>query len=131
MLRTSFASGAQLCYNEGIPSGRRCIAWERRQAMKRIDPSEGFIKCFVANLLIHAGWGILSLVLLVLHFVLDWPWWLMYLSSVIWGVESLVLTALVCWGNRTGNASKKEKENKNPYSVKAQDASKEDPDIKK
>ena len=86
--------------------------------MKRPDPSEGFIKCFVANLLLHAFWGVLSLVLLVLHLLLDWPWWLAYLSSVIWGVEALVLTALVCWGNRTGNARSRSQTNKNPYSAK-------------
>ena len=86
--------------------------------MKKANISDGFVKCFFMNLLLHFGWGILSLVLFVLHLIWDLPGFLAYLSSLVWGVEALVLTLMVSWGNQCGNQKPKvQQKNKNPYSV--------------
>lgn len=89
--------------------------------MKKPEPSDGFLMCFLYYLIVHIGWGILSLVLMILHFVWNLPWILTCLSSLIWCVQALVLSGLLYWGNQSGQVRTPEKENKNPYSAKNQE----------
>lgn len=89
--------------------------------MKRVDPSKGFFLCFLANMALHFWWGIAALILVILHFWLDIPWFLSWLVCVIWGVHALILTALIYWGNRSSQEPDPIRPNKNPYSAKNED----------
>lgn len=89
--------------------------------MKRPDPSKGFVPCFLTNLALHFWWGVAALVFMILHFWLDVPWIFSRAASAIWGIQSLILTALAYWGNKCGQERDPIKQNKNPYSAKTED----------
>lgn len=89
--------------------------------MKKADPSQGFFLCFLMNLILHFWWGAAALILLILHFWLQIPWFFSWAASVIWGVQSLVLTAIAYWVNQSGQERNPVRENKNPYSAKTED----------
>ncbi len=88
--------------------------------MRKPDPSRGFFLCFLTNLALHFWWGVAALLLLILHFWLDIHWGFAWAASAIWGMEALVLTLLISWGNGCSRPTP-EKKNQNPYSAKNKD----------
>ena len=89
--------------------------------MRKADPSQGFFLCFISNMALHFWWGLIALVLLILHFWLDTPWFLSWLFAAIWGTHSLILTAIAYWANRCSEERDPVRQNKNPYSAKDKD----------
>ena len=89
--------------------------------MMKPDASRGFGMCFLLNLLLHMGWGIASLILLMLHFFLNVPWFLSYICAAVWLFEALAMTILVCWGNRCAKYQLPHQQNRNPYSSSTKD----------
>ncbi len=89
--------------------------------MRKADPSKGFLMCFLSNMALHFWWGIAALVLLILHFWLDFSLLFCWAACVIWGVEALILTAIVYWANHSSQTRDPVKPNKNPYSAKQEE----------
>lgn len=89
--------------------------------MKQADPSRGFFLCFLMNLLLHFWWGAASLILMILHFWLEIPWIFAWATSAIWGIQSLILTAVAYWANQSGQERDPVRKNRNPYSAKTED----------
>ena len=79
----------------------------------------GLILSIIINMLFRAYWLILVCILIVLHFVLGWPLWLIVIPIVFWIVHALLITLVLGWANDSAQAKPKPvQENKNPYSYK-------------
>lgn len=85
--------------------------------MKKADRSKGYFLCLLLNMLFRWEWLMVSLILLVLHYILPAvPLWLFAVPLVCWFVHSLLVTALISFGNRCNNIPRVQSDNKNPYS---------------
>ncbi len=85
--------------------------------MKRAQ-GHGFLLSFLINMLFRAYWLVLVCVLVILHFVLGWPLWLIVIPIVFWVIHALLITVILGWANDSANTPKPVQENKNPYSYK-------------
>ena len=85
--------------------------------MKRAQ-GHGFLLSLIINMLFRAYWLVLVCVLVILHFVLGWPLWLIVIPIVFWVLHALLITAILGWANDSAVAPKPVQENKNPYSYK-------------
>lgn len=86
--------------------------------MKRAK-GHGLFLSIIINMLFRSYWLILVCILIVLHFVLGWPLWLIVIPIVFWFVHALLITLILGWANTSGGTSPKpEQKNINPYSVK-------------
>ena len=85
--------------------------------MKRAQ-GHGFVLSLLINMMFRAYWLVLVCVLVILHFVLGWPLWLIVIPIVFWIVHALLITVILGWASDSGNSPKPVQENKNPYSYK-------------
>ena len=84
--------------------------------MKKSKKDGSFILVLVLNLILNLEWIIPAVILLVLHFLFDWPIWLFWAALGLW-VGIIVIEMLVLrWAAGCGNAPEPEKKNLNPYS---------------
>ena len=67
------------------------------------------------------AWLVLVAILLILHFALHWPLWLIIIPIAVWFIHSLLITLLLSIGNRASSGPAPVQENKNPYSAKNKD----------
>ena len=86
--------------------------------MKRAR-GHGLFLSIIINMLFRAYWLVLVCALLVLHFALGWPLWLIIIPIVFWFVHALLITLILGWANDSAKGTVKPvQENKNPYSYK-------------
>lgn len=77
-----------------------------------------FLRSFLFNLLMNHWGGVVSAVLLVLHYMVGLPMWYFWVALGGWLFIILVMTLFLHWVGRQPDAPEKPKENKNPYSQK-------------
>ena len=85
--------------------------------MRRPSADDGVWLCFLLELILTGGWGLLSLALLLLRIWLPIPLVLPILVNLIWLVHAGVGTAILVWANRAGNQPPAPKRKRNPYSA--------------
>ena len=85
--------------------------------MKRAQ-GHGFLLSLIMNMLFRAYWLVLVCVLVILHFVVGWPMWLIVIPIVFWVMHSLLITVILGWASDSAAVTKPVQENKNPYSYK-------------
>ena len=84
--------------------------------MRRTARNHGFVICLLINMMFRFEWAIAAIVLLVLHFLLNWPLFLVFVALGIWFLYALFVTAVLSAANRIGNEPTPERPNRNPYS---------------
>lgn len=89
--------------------------------MRRGRRSDGFFLCFIINFAFTFRWAFLIAILLVMHFVFAWPWWLFFIPLFFWIMHALIVTVVIFLGNKAGNMTVEQKEDINPYSPKNSD----------
>ena len=98
---------------------------ERGGMMKRrkgrVD--DGFMLCFVLNLLFNYWWGAIALILFGLYLWLKVPLYLSLIALLIWYGVAFVSTWLVVLAAGSPARSATQLENRNPYSAKNPDYS--------
>lgn len=86
--------------------------------MKRAQ-GHGFFLSLILNMLFRAYWLIPICVIIILHFAIGWPLWLVIIPIVFWFLHSLLITVILGWANTSAQLDEKPKqENKNPYSYR-------------
>lgn len=86
--------------------------------MMRRARNHGFFVSLLINMLFRMEWLILTVLLLVLHFIFHIGWWWSLIPVVCWVIHSLLVTVIVSAAVRLGNEPTPKRENKNPYSHK-------------
>ena len=86
--------------------------------MRRPNNSNGFLFCFIVNLMFNIAWIIPALILLVLHFILHISILWFIILICIWALIIFIWTLILSYASRTGGTIDPPKENKNPYSFK-------------
>lgn len=83
----------------------------------------GLILSILINMIFRAWWLAFAFILLVLHFVLGWPWWLCLLPIICWILHAVIITLVLGWASNAVGPSPNSapQENKNPYSKKNSD----------
>ena len=87
--------------------------------MRKAGGDHGFFLCFLLNFILHWEWALLLAVVVVLHFLLHLPAFIIWIVLGLWLLFTLVLTILVSWGSSCGSQPTPEQKNRNPYSVKS------------
>jgi len=84
---------------------------------------DGFLLCFLINLLFNFWWGAIAFILLILHIVLRIPLFWSLIGLFIWLGVAFVSTLLVMVIWAAGNLSEDtpNRKNLNPYSTKNSD----------
>ena len=82
--------------------------------MKRAK-GHGFLLSLVLNMVFRWFWPALAVLLLILHFAVGWPLWLIIIPLICWVVHALLITLILGWATR-GATPKPEPKNVNPYS---------------
>ena len=77
----------------------------------------GFLLSLLINMALRFFWPVIAILLLVFHFVLGWPLWVVIIPLVCWVVHALIITLIVGWAT-SGAEPKPEPKNINPYSNK-------------
>jgi len=89
--------------------------------LKKGKPGDGFLLCFLINLLFNFWWGLIAVILLILYFVLSIPLCWSLIGLFIWLGVAFLSTALVVWAVSTAEEKTPYRENLNPYSAKNSD----------
>ena len=84
--------------------------------MRRTARGHGFLLCLLLNMMFRFEWAIVAIVLLVIHFWMGWPLFLVWVALGIWVVYALFVTLVLSLANHAGNAPTPQQPNKNPYS---------------
>ena len=85
--------------------------------MRRVSPlNSGFVLALLLNMVFRFEWAAAALILLILHFVLGWPLFPVWLCLAAWVLHSLLVTALLTAVTRSGGKEAPPLSNKNPYS---------------
>jgi len=88
---------------------------------KKGNPGDGFLLCFLVNLLFNFWWGLIAVILLALHFILSIPVFWSLIGFLIWIGVAFISTALIVWAVSTAEEKTPQRENLNPYSAKNSD----------
>ena len=82
---------------------------------------DGFLLCFLVNLLFNFWWGIIAVVLFILSFWLGISIIWSLIGLFVWLGVAFLSTALVIFAVSTGDEKTPHRENLNPYSAKNSD----------
>lgn len=85
----------------------------------RHSTGHGLFLSIILNMLFRAYWLVLVAVLIVLHFALGWPLWLIVIPIACWFLHALLITLILGWANSNSSEPRPPQENKNPYSFKS------------
>ena len=88
-----------------------------RAEQARTKRKSGFILCLLINMLLNYKGMIPAVVLLVLHFILNWSLWLSIAAFGSWLLWLILWMYLIGWTERYDNTPEPQKKNKNPYSA--------------
>ena len=89
--------------------------------MRRANRNNGFILCFILNLLLNFEWSIPAWFFLIMHFCVKWPLWLFLVTFIGWLLFYLIVTIILCWVSSCSNDETQKKVNRNPYSTHGDD----------
>lgn len=78
----------------------------------------GFFLSFILNMLFRAFWLVIVCILIVLHFAVGIPLWLIAIPIAFWVIHALLITLILGWANSSSAQEHKVQENKNPYSYR-------------
>lgn len=84
--------------------------------MRKPRKQNGFLLCFLMNLVLNLEWSIPAWILLALHFWLEISIWWFAGALALWLGLMLGQTLVIKWANNSSEPPKPQ-ENKNPYSV--------------
>ena len=84
--------------------------------MRRTARNHGFLLCVLINMLFRFEWAAAAIVLLVIHFRLGWPLFLVWIPLAVWILYALFITLIISMANRAGSEPTPSRPNKNPYS---------------
>ena len=84
-------------------------------------PDSGFVLSLLLNMVFRFEWVAAALILLILHFVLGWPLFPVWICLAAWILHSLLVTILLIAVTRHGNEETPPRPNQNPYSKKNSD----------
>lgn len=88
--------------------------------------NRGFFLSIVVNMLFRTYWLVLVCILVLLHYLVNWPLWLIAIPLACWFLHSLIITLVLGWANSKASAyAKPEPKNVNPYSYKKPEAQEE------
>ncbi len=94
--------------------------------MRKTRRNGGFFVCLFFNLLLNLEGIVPAILLLVLHFVLDWSVWWAVLAFVLWVLGIVFWMKFMGWASDCGNTPDPPKPNKNPYSETNRDVTQGD-----
>ena len=57
------------------------------------------ILSIILNMLFRAYWLIPVCILIILHFAIGWPAWLVVIPIVFWILHSILITVILGWAN--------------------------------
>ena len=86
--------------------------------MRQGRKSDGFFLCFLINFAFRFRWAFLIVILLILHFLFNFPLWLIFIPLGLWIIHAFMVTLVLFLGNKAGNIDYPQKDNVNPYSKK-------------
>ena len=89
--------------------------------MRKTANHHGFLVCLLINMMFRFEWAIAAIVLLVIHFLLGWPLFLVWIALGIWFLYAFFVTLVLSMANRIGNEPTPERPNRNPYSKTNED----------
>ena len=98
---------------------------------KKGNPGDGFLLCFLANMLFNFWWGLIAVILLILHFWLQVPLFLSLIGLFVWLGVAFINSALVIWAVSITEEETPHRENLNPYSATNSDVFKSVTNAKK
>ena len=85
--------------------------------MRRASPDKGFWLSLLINFIFRYQWGILALLLFILHFIFPViPIWVSFIVLGIWFLHALILTLVLRLIARVPTDIHTPRPNKNPYS---------------
>lgn len=84
--------------------------------MRRVSKDHGFIMSLVLNMAFRPEWVVAAIFLFLLHRFVGISFWWYVAVLIAWFVYSLIITCVLFWANRMGNAPERVSKNKNPYS---------------
>ena len=82
---------------------------------------DGFLLCFLVNLLFNFWWGLIAVILFVLYLFIGISFIWSLVGLFVWLGVAFLSTALVIWAVSTSEEKTPERENLNPYSAKNSD----------
>ena len=88
---------------------------------KKGNPGDGFLLCFLVNLLFNFWWGTIAVILFILYLWLRIPLFWSLIGLFIWFSVAFISTALVVWAANIPKDKTPPRENLNPYSAKNSD----------
>ena len=83
--------------------------------------SGGFWLSLVLNMAFRCGWAGVALLLLLLHFILGWPLYLVWACLGLWVLHAFIVTAVLSALTAGNGKSDVTPANKNPYSRRDSD----------
>ena len=86
--------------------------------MRNNSESNGYLLCFILNLIFKFRWALAALALYVLHLWLGIPAWFSLICLGLWVLSALFYTFILSWAAESSSIPTPEQENKNPYSAK-------------
>jgi len=89
--------------------------------IKKGNPGDGFLLCFLVNLLFNFWWGTIAVILFALYLFLGIPLFWSLIALFIWLCVAFISTALVVWATSSPDDNTPARENLNPYSAKNSD----------
>jgi len=89
--------------------------------IKKGNPADGFLLCFLLNLLFNFWWGAIATILLILSFVFKFSIIWSLIGYFIWISVAFLGTALIIWATSAAEEKTPFRENLNPYSAKNSD----------
>ena len=92
--------------------------------MRKTERKNGFLVCLLLNMLLNFEGIIPAAVLLVLHFAFKLPVWWAALAVALWIAQIAFWMLFTGWAGRCSREKNPQRENKNPYSVKAKQTNK-------
>ena len=89
--------------------------------IKKGNPGDGFLLCFLLNLLFNFWWGAIATLLLIFSFVFRISIIWSFIGYFVWISVAFLGTALILWATGVGNEPTPVRPNLNPYSAKNSD----------
>ncbi len=85
--------------------------------MRTTKRRRGFFLTLLINLLLNLEGLVPAILLAALHFLLGWPFWLVWVALGLWIAAVCVRMWVFGWLGAAGNEPTPYRPNKNPYSV--------------
>jgi len=88
---------------------------------RRGSAADGFLLCFLFNLLFNYWLGVIAFILWALFLLIRIPFYYSLVATLVWFGVALLSTCMVIWAVNSSNEEPVQRENLNPYSAKNSD----------